>query len=121
LGIYREVPMRFHHILTVSETALKTRLGDRLALELELGRSVLTACLGAAPDQAGPEVVAQRKAIAKQGLVRYVDEFGSRDLAVFVCSEGRLHPSSNRLGSFVLTEATGILAANLEHLRAKER
>jgi|SRR6185312_3349329 len=113
--------MRFHHILTVSEKALTSHLGDRLALERELGRSVLTACLGASPDQAGPELIAQRKTIANQGLVRYVDEFGSRDLAVFVCDQGRLRPSSSCLNSFVLTEAASILDADLKRLRAKGR
>ena len=113
--------MRFHHILTVSEKALTSRLGDRLALERELGRAVLTVCLGAPADAAGPELVAHRKAIAKQGLVRYVDEFGSRDLAVYVCSQGRLQPSSSCMDSYVLSEAADILAADLERARAKGR
>ncbi|OOG49285.1 hypothetical protein B0E52_01545 [Rhodanobacter sp. C06] len=109
--------MRFHHILTVSEKALTSRLGDRLALERELGRAVLTACLGASVDVAGPELIAQREVIAKQGLVRYVDEFGSQDLAVFVCSQGRLQPSGSCFDSYVLTEAAAMLAADLKHVR----
>lgn len=113
--------MRFHHILTVSEKALTSRLGDRVALELELGRAVLTACLGAPADVTGPELVARRKVIAKQGLVRYVEEFGSRDLAVFVCDQGRLRPSSSCLDSYVLTEAVAILAADLERVSVGSR
>lgn len=112
--------MHFHHILTVSEQALTSRLGDRAVLERDLGRSVLTACLGASPDQAGPELIAQRKAIASEGLVRYVDEFGDQDVAVYVCHRGRLQSSSG-LDSAVLTEAVAMLSADLEQARANER
>lgn len=45
--LIREDPMHFHHILMVSEKALTARLGGRLALKRELGRSALTTCLGA--------------------------------------------------------------------------
>jgi len=112
--------MPFFHILTVSEDVLLARAGDRRELERELGRAVLAACQGATPKTTGPELIAQRDAIANKGLVRYVGEFGSEDIAVYACYDGRLQVSSE-LGSWPLGEVVGTVTSELERARKEGR
>lgn len=112
--------MSFFHILTVSEDALLARAGDRHELERQLGRAMLAACLGATSKTTGPELIAQRDAIANEGLVRYVDEFSSEDIAVYACYDGRLQVSS-ALGGWPLSEVVCTVTSELERARKEGR
>lgn len=86
--------MKFFHIITVSEANLKKGLKNRDSLEGAIGAAVVNTCWGPAeePHLIGGDFVDYREAIGREGMIRYVGEFGDRDLAFFACAEGRLVP-----------------------------
>jgi hypothetical protein len=77
--------MRFFHIISVSESALR-RHKRRDTLAQKLGQDIINACLGVEGRDAGDV----RKQVEGRGLIQYFDEFGNQDLAFYACTRGRL-------------------------------
>ncbi|HKT27817.1 hypothetical protein [Dyella sp.] len=77
--------MRFFHIVSVSESALRKHK-RRDALAHKLGQHIIDACLGVE----GRDIRDVHQEIEARGLIQYFDEFGNQDLAFYACVRGRL-------------------------------
>lgn len=113
--------MRFFHIITVSEAALKKGLKDRNALELAVGRAVVDLCVGQRNRNGEQEleIGEVREAVADEGLLRYVDEYAERDLAFFATVDGQLR-SATDLSDDMLDEGISLLAIYKTHAAGED-
>ena len=106
--------MRFFHIISVSESALR-RHKRRDVLAQKVGQDIIDVCLGVE----GRDTRDVHKEIETRGLLQYFDEFGNQDLAFYACTRGRL-VSPFDLNEFELRHGVLTYQMRLDALAGRE-
>jgi hypothetical protein len=84
-------------------------------LAQKLGQDIVDVCLGVE----GRDIRDVHKEITSRGLIQYFDEFGSRDLAFYACTRGRL-VSPFDLNEFELRNGVLTYQMRLDALAGRE-